>query len=98
MLQSADRLVVWDYFGLAGKPAEYTAQVARSLLKFGKDRIILSVGLWPKEGNPVSPQGLTIALLSGRAEGISNQWVTPSRFLTQDHWRALSEVWTRPAQ
>lgn len=98
MLQSADRLVVWDYFGLAGKPAEYTAQVARSLLKFGKDRIILSVGLWPKEGNPVSPQGLTIALLSGRAEGISNQWVTPSRFLTRDHWRALSEVWTRPAQ
>ncbi|MGA2762915.1 MAG: hypothetical protein ABSG17_06090 [Spirochaetia bacterium] len=96
MLESADRLVVWDYFGLAGRPAGYTTEVARSLLKLGADKVILSVGLWPREGSPISPDALTIALRSGLAEGISHQWVTPSRFLTEDHWRALARVWTSP--
>ncbi len=93
MLGSADRLVVWNYFGLTGRPPEYTTEVARSLRPLGRDRIILSVGLWPKEGAPVSPEALRIALLRGLSEGILNQWVTPSRFLTQDHWQALAEAW-----
>ncbi len=98
MLQSADRLVIWDYFGLAGKPAAYTAQVARSLRKFGTDRMILSVGLWPHEGSPVSAQDLSVALRAGLAEGITNEWVTPSRFFNDGHWRVLADVWGRPAQ
>ena len=93
MLRSADRLVVWDYFGLAGRPPERTTEVVRSLKAFRPDSIILSVGLWPKEGAPVSPEELRIALLSGMAGGIANQWVTPSRFLTQDHWSVLADVW-----
>jgi hypothetical protein len=93
MLGSADRLVVWDYFDLAGRPPEHTTQVARSLKHLGGDKVILSVGLWPNEGTPVSPEALSIALRAGLSEGILNQWVTPSRFMTPDHWRVLSEVW-----
>ncbi len=93
MLGSADRLVVWDYFDLPGRPASYTTDVARSLKELGADKVILSVGLWPKEGNPVSPEALKIALLAGLAEGIVNQWVTPSRFMTPDHWRVLADAW-----
>src|SRR5271157_496378 len=86
MLDSADRLVVWDYFDLAGRPPNYTTNVARSLKGLGQDKVILSVGLWPKEGTPVTPEALRTALLAGLSEGIVNQWVTPSRFMTQDHW------------
>lgn len=93
MLGFADRLVVWDYFDLAGRPPEYTTEVARSLLPFGQDRIILSVGLWPKEGAPVSPDALRIALKAGLSAGVINEWVTPSRFMDQDHWRALADSW-----
>jgi hypothetical protein len=96
MLASADRLIVWDYFDLAGRPPGYTRDVAQSLLKLGQDRVILSVGLWPKEGTPVSPDALRVALSAGLSAGISNQWVTPSRFLTQDHWQVLSDVWAGP--
>jgi hypothetical protein len=94
MLDSADRLVVWDYFDLAGRPPKYTTDVARSLKGLGQDKIILSVGLWPKEGTPVSPDALRTALRAGLSEGIVNQWVTPSRFMTQDHWQVLAEVWS----
>ncbi len=94
MLRSADRLVVWDYFGLAGRPPEYTTEVARSLKSLSADRLILSGGLWPKEGAPVYPEALRIALLAGLAEGITNQWVTPSRFMTPEHWQVLSDIWT----
>jgi hypothetical protein len=93
MLGSADRLVVWNYFGLAGRPPEFTNDVARSLKGFGQDKIILSVGLWPKEGAPITPPALRVALLAGMSEGILNQWVTPSRFLTQEHWDVLASVW-----
>jgi hypothetical protein len=93
MLGSADRLVVWDYFGLAGRPPEYTADVSRSLLPFGPDRIILSVGLWPKEGSPISPDALRIALKAGLSSGILNEWVTPSRFMDRDHWQAVTDSW-----
>jgi hypothetical protein len=93
MLGFADRLVVWDYFGLAGRPPEYTTEVARSLLPLGPDRLILSVGLWPKEGAPVSPEALRVALKAGRSAGVLNEWVTPSRFMDQDHWRAVEDSW-----
>ena len=98
MLGSADRLVVWDYFGLAGRPPEYTTEVSRSLLPFGPDRIILSVGLWPKEGAPISPDALRIALKRGLAAGILNEWVTPSRFMNQEHWQALLDSWAPAPQ
>ncbi len=94
LLQSADRLVIWDYFGLAGRPPEVTTPVARALSRYGPDRLILSVGLWPPEG--VSAPEMRTALRCGLAEGLANQWVTPSRFMTADHWRALAEVWTGP--
>jgi hypothetical protein len=96
MLGFADRLVAWDYFDLAGRPPSYTTEVARSLKALGPDKVILSVGLWPKEGTPVSPEALRIALLAGLAEGVVNQWVTPSRFMTPDHWQVLADVWARP--
>ena len=98
MLESADRLVVWDYFDLAGRPPEYSTQVARSLKGLGPDRVILSVGLWPKEGTPVSPGALRTALLAGLSEGLMNQWVTPSRFMTPDHWKVLEDVWAGSRQ
>jgi hypothetical protein len=98
MLGSADRLVVWDYFDLAGRPPEYTTQVARSLKDLGSDKVILSVGLWPKEGPPVSPAALRTALLAGLSEGIVNQWVTPSRFMTPGHWKVLADVWADPGK
>ncbi len=93
LLQSADRLIVWDYFGLSGYPPEYTAEIARTLRKLGPERIVLSVGLWPAQGDPVSPAAMRTALLSGLTQGLGNQWVTPSRLFSDAHWKALADAW-----
>ena len=93
MLQAADRLVLWDYFGLSGYQPEYTARIAQSVQKYGADRIILSIGLWANGGNVISPDALRLAMQSGLHSPIPNLWITPSHYLTDKHWQVLTDVW-----
>lgn len=49
LLKVADRLIIWNYFGLNGRDAEYSEQITRALReRFGADadRVVMSVGLW----------------------------------------------------
>jgi len=96
MLAYADRLVVWDYFGLSGYRPDYTGELGRYLNKYGRDRIIVSVGLWSKGGGVISPDALRQAMQSGLKSEIPNLWITPSLYLSEEHWKALVDVWGNP--
>lgn len=93
LLQSADRLVLWDYFGLSGYEPEYTARIAQSVQKYGPDRIIISIGLWARNG-VISPEALRRAMLAGLQSPIPNLWITPSLFLSDEHWQVIQELWS----
>jgi hypothetical protein len=93
MLASADKLVVWDYFGLSGDPPDHAATVAHSLAKYGSEKIIISIGLWAKSGTIISPEDLRIAMKSGLGSEIPSFWITPSRYLSPAHWQVISEAW-----
>ncbi len=93
MLQYADRLVIWDYFGISGYRPDYTGVIARYLKKYGPDKIIISVGLWAKGEGTISPDALRQAMQAGLQSDIPNLWITPSLRLNEEHWKALTEVW-----
>ena len=94
MLQYADRLVVWAYFGLSSYRPDYTAEIARYLKKYGKERIIISIGLWAKGGGVLSSDALRQAMQSGVKREIPNLWITPSLYLSDEHWKVLTDAWS----
>jgi hypothetical protein len=85
--------VVWNYFGLSGYRPEFTTQIAQALEKYGADRIIISIGLWAKGNRFISPDTLRLAMQSGLQSAIPNLWITPSQYLTDKHWQALTDLW-----
>jgi len=93
LLQSADRLVLWNYFGLSGYEPEYTARIAQSVQEYGPDRIIISIGLWAKNG-VISPEALRRAMQSGLQSPVPHLWITPSLSLSDEHWQVIQELWS----
>lgn len=93
MLQYADRIVVWDYFGLSGYKPEHTTEIAAYLAKYGPDRVIISIGMWSTGGGVIMPGELRRGMLAALQSRIPNLWITPSKDLGNDHWRVLTEVW-----
>lgn len=97
MLSAADRLVVWDYYGLSGYPPSYTADIANYLTKYGPDRIIISIGLWMSNGSVMSPSMLEQGMVAGLGSPIPNLWITPSRYFTAQHWQVMTNLWNPSA-
>ena len=94
LLTYADRLLVWNYFGLTSGSPEDTRKLAEHLSQLGRGRFIMSVGLWGADNTVVGPDDLTIALRCSEQGGISDQWVTPYGLTTDKHWKALAFSWT----
>jgi cellulose synthase/poly-beta-1,6-N-acetylglucosamine synthase-like glycosyltransferase len=93
LLAFADGLVVWDYFYLEGRSPSTSQEVAKFFVtRYGADRIIMSVGLWGK-GTPVSPDELAGAVRYSLAGGAQRLWITPNHLITEEHWKALREVY-----
>jgi hypothetical protein len=93
LLKSADRLVVWDYFGLSGYRPEYTGDIAHYLTKYDSSKVIISVGLWSKGGGVIRPDALRRAMQAALKSEIPNLWITPSHYLSEEHWKVLMQVW-----
>lgn len=93
LLEHADRLVVWNYYGLSGYDPEYTAEIARYLSRYGPERVIISIGLWAEEGGVLSPEALQAGMESALDSEIPNLWITPSHYLTEAHWEVLRRLW-----
>lgn len=96
LLEQADRIVVWNYFGLSGVGAEYSEGLARILAGLGPGRIILSVGLWGNGSSTLSAEQLSAALQAARRGGMEDAWVTPSLLMTDAHWAVLEAFWAAP--
>lgn len=95
LAEAADRIVVWDYFGIAdeGVPPP-TAELARALADRFGDRAILSVGLWDSDDDAIRPRELADAVRDAADGGADAVWVTPASLMTDAHWRDLAGAWT----
>ncbi|GAB4085450.1 hypothetical protein GCM10028784_20800 [Myceligenerans cantabricum] len=110
LARHADRLVLWAFVGMThpnqtpDDVERLTAALARSGIPISE--LTVSVGLW--EQNPdlepaatiaeqamISPREMADAVRAARTHGVTAVNVTPYVLMTDAHWTALSEVWTR---
>lgn len=93
LLESADRLVVWNYFGLQDDidPA-YGREVADSLKERFGDRFVMSTGLWASGDKVVSPDDMVASLRAVAGVGAPAVSVTPASLMTRRHWNALEDL------
>lgn len=104
LLGLADRITVWNYFGLDRVPPQdsevLTAALARRLSPADLARVTVSVGLWSlnEDGYPadLDPARLREGLARSASHGIGTVHVTPMSKFTPEHWRAIAAAW-RPA-
>jgi hypothetical protein len=94
LLAHADRLVVWDYYGLSSDlDASVTRAIVDHLEELNADRFIVSIGLWANQGVlSATDLGKGLALLNGR--GLAGALVTPVSMFDASHWQALATSWT----
>lgn len=98
LLQHADRLVLWNYFGLNGTSPEYTRDIARYVQQYGENRIIISYGLWAERGAVVSATDLQRAMIAGQKGNLPHAWITPVRLMNDNHWQAITSIWRDATQ
>lgn len=104
LLGVADRLTVWNYFGLDGHTAadsrRLTSDLAAALGPGDLPRVTVSVGLWaltPKGARgALSPDDLEAGLVASGSHGVDSVSATPMSMFTDAHWAALERAW-RPA-
>ncbi|HYV65718.1 MAG TPA: glycosyltransferase family 2 protein, partial [Myxococcales bacterium] len=90
----ADKLVVWDYFALEGLPPAASRDLAARLSStLEPGRWTLSLGLWGRDGKPISPADLSAALAASIEGGARHIWVTPNDQITDAHWSAVLRNW-----
>jgi hypothetical protein len=92
LAQAADRLIVWDYFGINSKPASYSADLARSLTHRFGDRFAMSIGMWADTGS-IPPTDMTDALRASLDGGATALAVTPASLLDDAAWDAIRAGW-----
>jgi hypothetical protein len=92
LLAHADRLVVWNYFGLDRVPVAETEPLARYLHQLAPGRFVMGVGLWSSAGTLPATE-LADALAGQERAGVAAQWVIPQSLMQDPHWRVLDELW-----
>jgi hypothetical protein len=93
LLESVDRIVVWNYFGLENKPPTYGGDVTKELKKSFSDNFTMSSGLWAPDNQTVSPRDLETSLQAVAKAGANSVSVTPASMMTPDHWHVLEKIW-----
>lgn len=104
LLRVADRLTVWNYFGLddhtAADSRRLTSDLAAALGPADLHRVTVSVGLWaltPTGGRgALAPDDLAAGLVASGSHGVDSVSATPMSLFTDAHWAALERAW-RPA-
>jgi cellulose synthase/poly-beta-1,6-N-acetylglucosamine synthase-like glycosyltransferase len=89
LLAFADALIVWDYFSTENRSPATSEDVARFFVdRYGADRVIMSFGLWGKDGT-MSPEDLAAAISASQAGGAKKIWLTPNHLVTDAHWNEI---------
>ena len=91
LASAADRLVVWNYFGLNAKPPGYSGDLARAMAQ-RSGKFVISVGMWATDGS-ISAADLAAGLAASVEGGATAVAVTPSSMLDDDDWQALRRAW-----
>ncbi len=95
----ADRLVVWNYYALEGLPPTASRDLAARLAAtLDPGRWTMSLGLWGRDGKPISPEDLSAALAASIEGGARHIWITPNEQLTDAHWNAVLRSWLLPVK
>jgi hypothetical protein len=90
----ADRLIVWNYYALEGlRPAASRDLAARLAATLEPGRWTMSLGLWGRDGKPISPDDLAAALAASVEGGARRIWITPNDQITDAHWNAVLRSW-----
>lgn len=92
LLTAADRIAVWNYFGLDGQSPHHGARIAEELEKRHPGRYSLCTGLWAEDGT-LTARELRTGLRSLAADGVPAVAVTPASLLEEEHWEMLAEEW-----
>lgn len=92
LLQSVDRLHVWEYVGLRSERSPGTRQLAQAMQTRAGDRMSMSVGLWSQDG-VIPADRFREVLTEAAAGGVGSVSVTPASLMTNQHWAALKDVW-----
>lgn len=96
LLDSIDRIAVWNYFALGNGDPNYGAQIVASLRRRFGDRVVMSTGLWGRRGAVVSPGDLRTSLRAVASAGGRSVSVIPASLMSERHWEALEETWGGP--
>jgi hypothetical protein len=96
LLEEADRVVIWNYFALNGFQPEYSQNLAEVFIKKTSGRSILSIGLWAKNDQTITPAQLEAAIIATQKGGVKDIWITPSLMMTDEHWQVLKRLWGSP--
>lgn len=95
LLESVDRIAVWNYFALNDRAPEYAGNVTSALRQQFDDRFVISTGLWAEgEGAVVSPEDMVNSLSAVAAAGATAYSVTPASLMTRKHWETLADLWS----
>lgn len=92
----ADRLVLWNYFGMHDGGPGVSPLVTSSLPAAGVDpsRVLVQVGMWgADESTPIEPGQLEEGLRLTATNGVSMVGVTPMSMLDDADWAAIGRVW-----
>jgi biofilm PGA synthesis N-glycosyltransferase PgaC len=93
----ADRLVVWNYYALEGRPPGASRDLAARLAAtLEPGRWTMSLGLWGRDGKTISPGDLSLALAASIEGGARHIWITPNEQITDAHWNAVLHNWLVP--
>jgi hypothetical protein len=95
----ADRLVVWNYYALEGMPPAASRELAARLAStLEPGRWTMSLGLWGRDGKPISPDDLAAALAASVEGGARHIWLTPNDQISDAHWNATLRSWLVPVK
>jgi hypothetical protein len=97
MLKHADKLVLWNYYHLEGKPPEVSRSLSQYMRKnFLDSSYYISIGLWGSN-KPADASSLDAAISGTLSGGSSQIWITPNDMLSDAHWDSVLRRWIRNA-
>ena len=93
---AADRLVLWNYFGMHDLGAGVSSGITAALPDAGVDpaRVLVQVGMWTgREGAAISPDALEDGLRLTATNGVARVGVTPLSMIDGASWAAIERAW-----
>jgi len=98
----ADRLIVRCSYDPNSRNPQVISEIAQYLAHYQYGRVIMSIGLWDKDYDPVvaksqmasiSAVDFQSVLQTAGQAGVEDYFVTPSFLMSDAHWQVLEEFW-----